>query len=106
MKAVAVSPAAADFIRKEARYLKERNPLAAQNFLDDIRRIKRQLSLFPESGPLNTFPGYTGSRKIVMGNHVVMYDVRDKIIILHLRHGRQLDTLLAPDDPDPEVMLD
>jgi plasmid stabilization system protein ParE len=75
MKAVTVSTAAAEFIRKEARYLKERSPQAARNFLEDVRGIKRQLSLFPESGPFNTFPGYIGSRKIVMGNHVVMYDV-------------------------------
>jgi plasmid stabilization system protein ParE len=75
MKGVTVSTAAAEFIRKEARYLKERSPQAARNFLEDVRGIKRQLSLFPESGPFNTFPGYIGSRKIVMGNHVVMYDV-------------------------------
>jgi plasmid stabilization system protein ParE len=75
MKAVTVSTAAAEFIRKEARYLKERSPQAARNFLEDVRGIKRQLSLFPESGPFNTFPGYIGSRKIVVGNHVVMYDV-------------------------------
>jgi plasmid stabilization system protein ParE len=58
--------------------------------------------MFPESGPANTFPGFAGSRKIAMGNHVVMYDVGDEVHVLHIRHGRQLDTLIAPDDLDPE----
>jgi plasmid stabilization system protein ParE len=47
-------------------------------------------------------PGYVGSRKIVLGDYVVFYDVGADIEILLIRHGRQIDTLVTPEDPDPE----
>jgi plasmid stabilization system protein ParE len=103
MKRVFLSPLAAEFIRSEARYLKSRNQRAALNFLDEIKRVKRQLSMFPESGPANDFPGFTGTRKIVMGHYIVMYDADADVRLLLIRHGQQIDTLMTPDDPDPEA---
>jgi plasmid stabilization system protein ParE len=99
---VRLTIAAAEYLRGEAQYIRQRSPQAARNLLEDLRRLKRQLSAFPESGVRNTMPGYVGSRKIVLGDYVVFYDVGADIEILLIRHGRQIDTLVTPEDPDPE----
>jgi len=99
---VVLSRSAADYVRKEAIYLRQRHIQAARNFLADLRRLKAQLSAFPQSGPSNDIPGFVGTRKIVMGDHVIFYEVGAQVSILTIRHGRQLDTLVAPDDNDPE----
>ena len=87
---VTVAPRARDYVRREASYLKSRSPRAAQQFLDDLRRLRQELSRFPEMGKLNTDIPMPGILRFVMGEYLVDYQVlKDEIAIFAVRHGRE-----------------
>ena len=50
MTRVRLSAQARAFIQREAKYLRERNRLAAESFLDRIREARLNLGRFPEIG--------------------------------------------------------
>jgi plasmid stabilization system protein ParE len=92
---VRLSDDARSFLQREARYLRERSPSAAEAFLNRFREAKRNLSQFPELGRRIEALPVEGSMRLVVGD----YDLDDDVVaITTIRHGRQLDPDLAKDD--------
>ncbi|OLP61687.1 hypothetical protein BJF93_08795 [Xaviernesmea oryzae] len=63
---VVLSPFAIDYVRREAKYLRAGSRKAAQQFADDLKRLRQSLSMFPEIGKRT-----------------------DEILIFAIRHGRE-----------------
>jgi plasmid stabilization system protein ParE len=86
-------------VRREASYLKSKSPNAAQQFLNDLKRLRQELSRFPEMGKSNTDIPVPGIMRFVMGDYLVDYAIgRDGISIFAIRHGRERPPRLEPDD--------
>jgi plasmid stabilization system protein ParE len=80
---------ARNWVRREAEYLNERRPSAAQNFLAVIERVRRQLSEHPLSGPPGEIPD---TRRLVVGDYILSYRVRRGVAeVFAIRHARQRD---------------
>ncbi|MBB4441933.1 plasmid stabilization system protein ParE [Rhizobium leguminosarum] len=47
---ITLSPAARETVKAEAYYLKSKSHRAAQQFSDDLKRLRQNLSRFPEMG--------------------------------------------------------
>jgi plasmid stabilization system protein ParE len=87
---VTVAPRARDYVRREASYLKSRSPRAAQQFLDDLKRLRQELTRFPEMGKFNADIPVPGILRFVMGEYLVDYQVlKDETSIFTIRHGRE-----------------
>ncbi len=85
-----VSSLARDYIRSEAAYLKKRSPQAAAHFRDDLTKLRQNLLHFPRLGHENEELPIPGVRRVVMGDYLVDYEIRDDaIVILKVRHGQQ-----------------
>jgi plasmid stabilization system protein ParE len=96
---VRLSDDARSFLQREARYLRERSPSAAEAFLNRFREARRNLSQFPELGRRIEALPVEGSMRLVVGDYVLDYDLDDDVVaITTIRHGRQLDPDLAKDD--------
>jgi toxin ParE1/3/4 len=70
-------------------YLAERNPLAAENVVEEINSKFRQLSHFPFMG--RSRPEFLPSvRSALVGSYLVLYRVEDDdhIIVMRVIHGR------------------
>ena len=50
MRKVRLSGNARAFLQREARYLREQSPAAAEAFLERLREARRNLAKFPEIG--------------------------------------------------------
>ena len=86
---IKLSKNAANYIRSEAEYLRQRNPMAARNFSLAIKNAKRMLQTFPESG--NRMHGLliAGNRTLVAGDYLLEYSFAGALIeITSVRHGR------------------
>jgi plasmid stabilization system protein ParE len=98
---VRLSGAARAYILREARYLLDRSPAAGAAFLKSIQSARQRLSQYPEIG-FQPFPA-KGSRRLVVGNYVLDYDVGPSGIgITAIRHGRQDIDVPFDDDFDYE----
>lgn len=96
---VTLSPAATAYVRREAAYLKDRQPLAARAFLDDLKRLRARLESFPALGQMSPDLPYPGMHRLVMGAYMVAYRHRPaEILILSIRHGRERPPGLPVDD--------
>jgi plasmid stabilization system protein ParE len=96
---VRLSENARAFLRREANYLRDRSPAAAQAFLTRLREAERNLSQFPELGRRKDGLPIEGSMRLVVGDYVLDYDLDDGVVaITAIRHGRQLDPDLEKDD--------
>ncbi|MDO1582103.1 type II toxin-antitoxin system RelE/ParE family toxin [Rhizobium oryzicola] len=96
---VTLSPKARDYVRREAKYLYSGNPRAAQQFADDIKRLRQGLSRFPEMGKFNDEIPVPGVLRFVMGAYLVDYEIRgDEILIFAIRHGRERPPRVEIDD--------
>jgi plasmid stabilization system protein ParE len=96
---VTIAPRARDYVRREASYLKSKSPNAAQQFLNDLKRLGQELSHFPEMGKSNTDIPVPGIMRFVMGDYLVDYVIRhDGISIFAIRHGRERPPRLEADD--------
>lgn len=87
MQRVFVAPDAREFIKREAAYLRQHSEPAAARFLMSLRSLKERLSRFPQAGAMADNPAL--GRQIAFGQYVAYYDLRDRVIITHMRHGRQ-----------------
>jgi len=77
-------------------YLRERDPGAAESFLNDMEEQFDKIGRFPESAPIDTDFG-DQVRKRVSGNYLVLYTLRDGLIyVLAVQHGRRERRRLAP----------
>lgn len=96
---VRLSDNARIFLQREAKYLRDRSPSAAEAFLNRFRQARRNLSQFPELGRRNEALPVEGSMRLVVGDYILDYDLADGIVaIAAIRHGRQLDPYLSKDD--------
>ncbi len=66
MTRVRLSEQARTFIQREAKYLRERNRVSAEHFLDRIREARINLARFPEIGRTGAVP-LPGLRRLVVG---------------------------------------
>lgn len=94
---VRLSGAARAYILREAQYLTDRSPAAGTAFLRDMRAAQQRLRDYPDMG-FQASP-VKSSRRLIVGNYVIDYDRRrDAIEITAIRHGRQSDVAISPDD--------
>jgi len=109
MRKVRLSGNARVFLQREAKYLRERSPTAAEAFLARLREVRRNLALFPEIGRRKEALPIEGAMRLVVGDYILDYDLAaDSVSITSIRHARQNDPDLAYDadfdfeaDPDP-----
>lgn len=101
---VTLSPKALEYVRREARYLSAASPKAGRDFSNDLKRLRHDLSHFPEMGKANDEISMPGVLRFVMGAYLVDYEVRKtQILILAIRHGRERPlTVQMGDDTDFE----
>ena len=97
---IRLSKDAATYIRKEAEYLRQRNPVAARNFSSAIKNARRMLQSFPELGNRMHGLQLAGGRTLVAGDYLLDYFFDgSRIEITSIRHGRML---VAVPDIDSE----
>ncbi len=101
---VILSPGARDYIKSEADYLRARNPQAARDFVENLRRLKEHLSTLPKLGRVSEELPMLGVFRFVQGSYLIDYEVRAAtVVILSIRHGHQRPlTVLLDDDLDLE----
>ncbi|KAA9387850.1 type II toxin-antitoxin system RelE/ParE family toxin [Neorhizobium galegae] len=96
---VILSPEARETVTSEAKYLKSKSPKAAQQFSDDIKRLRQGLSRFPEMGRMTEEIPIPGVLRFVMGPYLVDYEIReDEVVIFAIRHGRERPPGVELDD--------
>ena len=98
---VRLSGSARAYLRAEAAYLRDHSPQAAATFLARMKEAERNLARFPELGRgIERLP-IPGSRRLVVGDYLLDYDIAgEDIIIISIRHGRQSD---VPPDTDEDA---
>lgn len=102
---VRLSRAASRFLRDEARYLRDRSPAAAARLLERMGEARRLLADFPSLGSLAEEGLVPGTRRLVVGDYVLFYEVSGvTVAILAIRHGRmQAPSPAAEPDFDYEA---
>jgi plasmid stabilization system protein ParE len=100
MKPIRLSKNAADYIRIEAHYLRQRSPAAAGKFAAAITEARRTLQTFPEAGNRTHGLQLAGGLTLVVGDYLIdyLYD-GDQVDILTIRHGRM-------QVPSPDLSID
>ncbi|CAN7164854.1 type II toxin-antitoxin system RelE/ParE family toxin [Pararhizobium sp. LjRoot238] len=97
---IKLSRDAANYIRNESEYLRQRNLVAARNFSLAIKDAKRMLQSFPDSGNHMHGLQIVGSRTLVTGDYLLDYSYDgSQIEVTSIRHGRMLM-------PTPDVEID
>ena len=95
---VKLSKDAGRFLRSEQQYLAQFNPHAADAALRQIRAGLRLLGEYPQAG--SPYEALDGRRRFVAGSYVIDYRIEGAVVnVSHIRHGRQLPSDLAADDP-------
>lgn len=95
---VILSANAAAFLKRERAYLEHFNPRAARRVIENLRSAFRLLGDYPQAGSPLKLPG---RRRYVCGVYLIDYNTeKSRLVISHIRHGRQADPELAYDD-DP-----
>ena len=85
MKVRYVSAALRD-IASAIEYIRDRNPLAAEQLLAEFERVTFRLQTTPFIGA----PSEHGFRMLVVKSYVLFYVVQsEEVQILYVRHGRQ-----------------
>jgi len=101
MTTVRISARARTYLSNEARYLRDRNPAAATAFVARMRHARQLLVDFPELGSGKKGLPHSDMRCLVAGDYLIDYQVRaDEVLILAIRHGRQMEITIEPDDSD------
>lgn len=86
-------------MKTEAAYLRARNPHAAQQFANSLRRLRDTLGRFPLAGHVTEELPVPGVLRLVMGAYLVDYEMRtDGIRIFAIRHGRERPPSMPLDD--------
>lgn len=99
---VRLSKAAANYIRSEADYLRQRSPVAAHNFASAIKDAQQMLQAFPKAGKRGYGLQLKDSLTLVVGDYLLdyLFDGQHVDIIL-IRHGRMM-TAVPDVDEDQE----
>lgn len=96
---VTLSPSARDYVKTEAAYLRARNPRAAQQFADDLKRLRDMLGRFPLAGHMTEELPVPGVLRLVMGAYLIDYEIIDSgVRIFAIRHGRERPPSMPVDD--------
>ena len=101
-----MAPAARDRFLEAIAYVAERNPIAADNIVRQMRSLQVRLAEFPNLGVRGDIPG---TRRVVMAPYVLTTRMGpDGIEIVAFRHGRQADARMpaellddTPGEPPP-----
>lgn len=64
---------AADYVRSEAAYLRQHNPGAARDFSFAMKKAKKMLQDFPDSGNRMHGLQIVGGRTLVAGDYLLDY---------------------------------
>lgn len=96
---VTLSPKAREYVKREAKYIGSGSPRAAQQFSDDLKRLRQGLRHFPEMGKFTEEFPVPGILRFVMGPYLVDYEILDgEILIFAIRHGRERPPRVELDD--------
>lgn len=96
---VLFSPRARYFVRREAAYLRDRNPAAADRFRHDLNQFVKALAQFPSMGQEAADLPFRGARRFVVGDYLIHYEIGNAaIVILTIRHGRERPPEIPLDD--------
>jgi plasmid stabilization system protein ParE len=84
-----MAPAARRRFLEAIAYVAERNPVAADRIVKEMRALQARLVTFPNLGVRGDIPG---TRRVVMAPYVLTTRIQgDSIDIVAFRHGRQED---------------
>ncbi|HWU62046.1 MAG TPA: type II toxin-antitoxin system RelE/ParE family toxin [Ensifer sp.] len=86
MTQIRLSKSAADYVRREAEYLRLRNPAAARKFASTVKEAKQLLESFPRAGNRMHNLQIAGSLTLVVGGYLFDYLFDGTAIVI--RHGR------------------
>lgn len=77
-------------------YLRPLNPRAAKRIVDELEKRCRSLSRFPRRGAPALTRGGTVVRRLVVGQHLILYEVTDQLVVIDaVVHGaRDYEQLL------------
>jgi plasmid stabilization system protein ParE len=96
---VTLSPKAREYVKREAAYLRSHSLRAAQQFLDDLKRLNGGLGRFPEMGKPNEEIPIPSVHRFVMGSYLVDYEVTaGEVLVFAIRHGRERPPPIELDD--------
>lgn len=108
MISIRLSLRAADYIRRESAYLRDRNPAAARAFAQSMKKARLLLQDLPEAG--NRLHGLQipGTRTLVVGDYLIDYRLAGsgdgpRLEIVTIRHGRMQIPLSDSEETDPPV---
>ncbi len=101
MKSVRLSRKAADYIRQESAYLRDRNPAAARAFAQTMKRARSLLQDFPDAGNTRHGLQIAGFRTLVVDDYLIDYRRGDlSVDIVSIRHGRMQVPMPVIEDGD------
>jgi plasmid stabilization system protein ParE len=111
---VRLSRDAANYVRREADYLRRYSPIATRRFSQAIKEAKRLLQNFPEAGNHMHGLQVAGDRTLVSGDYLLRYSFDGfRVNIVSIRHGRTVvqtpdleDIPSDDDDLDDETSHD
>lgn len=86
---VRLSEEARTFLRTAGEYLRHHSPAAARRLVERMRQARTYLGDFPMIGPESDEGPVPGTRRLVIGDYVLTYEISDGVIqISAIRHGR------------------
>lgn len=101
MRSIRLSRNAADYVRRESAYLRERSPAAARAFAQSMKRARLLLQDFPDAGSTMHGLQIAGFRTLVIDEYLLDYHVGDAgIAIVAIRHGCMQMPMPEIDDAD------
>jgi plasmid stabilization system protein ParE len=96
---VRMSDDARSYLRNEAKYLRKHSPAAAKALTDAMRKARENLTTFGELGFAKEGLPIPGMRRLIVENYLLDYEiVADVILVVTIRHGRQMPPEMPPDD--------
>ena len=101
MKKVILSKSAAQYLRDETRYLRDRSPPAALRFKQRIREAKRNLQDYPNIGSSERELPVPGAQTLVTGEYLLDYTIDGEMIeIITIRSGQMKPPTIGDDIDD------
>ncbi len=99
MAKVRMAGPAKAYLRKEAAYLRQYSPQAAEAFLQRLREAREHLRRFPLMGFEKSGLPIPGVRSLVVGAYVIDYEITgDDLLILAIRPGQVPEPSLETED--------
>ena len=96
---VTLSGKARAYITTEAKYLRQRSHSGAEKFLALMGSARTDLADFPKIGLGKDGLPHASLRLYFAGPYILDYTMRgDEVLVLSIRHGRQLDATLPTDE--------